>query len=212
MTAKLHFRTPSPVTKALKSAKNLAHHSSRVAVSKDLSYEDREKKRSAVKKLRSKIKEQPELHWVIQGFRVVNLGLRRRKKQTKVDFDTPQSCSSDEEVEMPDFAVFDNFLKSRLHDCAIASGTTTDSDYENHAVLVNNETDNISSRGAGDPPQPRLMLMIMDVWNRSINDKLQHLQADVSDLDCAVVERQFFQKVVDKLVVRSRQSVNCEFK
>jgi len=140
VTAKLNFRTPSPVEKALKSAKNLSHHSSRVAVSKDLSYENREKMRSAVKKLRSKIKEQPELHWVIQGFQVVNLGPRRRKIQTKVNSSYEEICYPPQSDISDIDAIFGEFLKSRIQDCTKASETTSDSDSDC-------ETDNLSSRG-----------------------------------------------------------------
>ncbi len=76
---RVQFDSKSPVSKALRSAKNLIRYKrSHVAVSKDLSYEDRQKMRVAVKQLRAKIKEEPKLHWVIKDYQVVNLGTRRR--------------------------------------------------------------------------------------------------------------------------------------
>ena len=76
---RVQFDCKTPVSKALRSAKHLIRYKrNHIAVSKDLSYEDRQKMKVAVKQLRVKIKEEPKLHWVIKDYQVINLGARRR--------------------------------------------------------------------------------------------------------------------------------------
>ena len=50
----------------------------KIFVCSDLSYKERVKRRSLVTELKTKIQEEPEKHWSIQGQAIISKGIRRR--------------------------------------------------------------------------------------------------------------------------------------
>ena len=108
---RVSFDSPQPITEALTAAKRLKRYTKhKVFLAKDLDYLERLAQRSLVRKLRDKIKHQPEYHWSIQDSEVVSLGIRKVGKRSAESVTSNQSdspSSTDGDSDTNDFDLHD---------------------------------------------------------------------------------------------------------